>query len=191
MKKCFQVLFNRPLDFDDEVIYGFRVPCDDRALYLTNYCVEEVIGTWCFQQKHGGKIVDKTQWVDMCGRVYRSGAATRLYSYATAINTNTYFRIDEYWVEDDYDLTDAKITEQDYFNLRCEMKGDDYRTGCNGWLQVYQKVFSRYQRQLCAANQGLVKLNYDDQEDAVWMSDISKDEEFSVEEEGDLDELPF
>ena len=191
MKKCFQVLFNHPLQFEDEVIYGFRVPCDDRALYLTNYCVEEVIGKWCFQTKHGGKIEDKTKWVDMSGRVYRSGAATRLYSYAAAINTNTYFRIDEYWVEDDYDLTDAKITEQDYFNLRCEMEGDDYRTGYNGWLQVYQKVFSRYQRQLCAANQGLVKLNYDDQEDAVWMSKILKDEEFCVEKEGDLDELPF
>ena len=190
MKKCFQVLFNRPLEFEDEVIYGFRVPCDDRALYLTNYCVEEVIGKWCFE-RHGGKIVDKHKWVDMSGRVYRSGAATRLYSYTAAINTNTYFRIDEYWVEDDYDLTDAKITEQDYFNLRCEMEGDDYRTGYNGWLQVYQKVFSRYQRQLCAANQGLVKLNYDDQEDAVWMSKILKDEEFSVEKEGDLDELPF
>lgn len=51
---------------------------------------------------------------------------------SAAINTNTYFRIDEYWIEDDYDLTDAKITEQDYFNLRCEMEGDDYRTGGRG-----------------------------------------------------------
>ena len=59
MKKCFQVLFNRPLQFEDEVIYGFRVPCDERALHLTNYCVEEVIGKWCFQAKHCGKIVDK------------------------------------------------------------------------------------------------------------------------------------
>ncbi len=190
MKKVYQVLFNKPLQFDDEVIYGFRVPSDDRALYLMNYCIEEVIGKWCFQ-KQGGKIEDKTKWIDMSGRVYRSGAATRLYSYTAALNTNTYYRIDEYWVDDDYDLENAKISEQDYFNLRCEMEGQDYRTGYNGWLQVYQKVFSRYQRQLCAANQGLVKLDYDGQEDAVWMSQILVDEGHSVENEDYWDELPF
>ena len=167
MKKCFQVLFNRPLDFDDEVIYGFRVPCDDRALYLTNYCVEEVIGKWCFQTKHGGNIEDKTKWVDISGRVYRSGAATRLYSYTAALNTHTYFRIDEYWVEDNYDLTDAKITEQDYFNLLCEMQDQDFKTGCNGFLQVYQKIFSRYQRQLCIVDNGIKKLDYNEQMDVV------------------------
>lgn len=172
MKKCFQVLFNRPLQFEDEVIYGFRVPCDERALRLANYCVEEVIGKWCFISRHGGKIVDKTKWVDMSSRVYHSGAATRLYSYTAALNTNTYYRIDEYWVEDDYDLTDAKITEQDWFNLRCEMEGQDYRTGYNGWLQSYQKVFSRYQRQLCVSDNGIVKLDFDDQEDQIEMSKI-------------------
>ena len=170
MKKCFQVLFNRPLQFEDEVIYGFRVPCDERVLRLANYCVEEVIGKWCFLTKHGGKIQDKTKWVDMSGRVYRSGAATRLYSYTAALNTNTYYRIDEYWVDDDYNLEDAKITEQDWFNLRCEMEGQDYRTGCNGWLQSYQKVLSRYQRQLCVADNGIAKLDFDDQEDLMWMS---------------------
>lgn len=164
MKKCFQVLFNRPLQFEDEVIYGFRVPCDERALRLANYCVEEVIGKWCFLTKHGGKIQDKTKWVDMSGRVYRSGAATRLYSYTAALNTNTYYRIDEYWVDDDYNLEDAKITEQDWFNLRCEMEGQDYRTGYNGWLQSYQKVFSRYQRQLCASDNGIAKLDFVDLE---------------------------
>ena len=171
MKKCFQVLFNRPLQFDDEVIYGFRVPDDERALRLANYCVEEVIGKWCFLTKHGGEIVDKYKWVDMSGRVYRSGAATRLYSYTAALNSNTYFRVDEYWVDDDYDLTDAKITDvADYFNLRCEMEGQDYRTGYNRWLQSYQKVFSKYQRQLCVADDGIAKLDFDEQEDAVWMS---------------------
>ena len=164
MKKCFQVIFNRPLRFDDEVINGFRVPCDERAMHLVNYCVEEVIGKWCFLTKHGGKIVDKTKWVDMNGSVYRLGAATRLYSYTAALNTNTYYRIDEYWVEDDYDLTDAKITEQDWFNLRCEMEGQDYRTGYNGWFQTYQKVYSRYQRQLCVADNGIAKLDFDDLE---------------------------
>lgn len=172
-KKCFQILFNRPLEFNDEVIYGFRVPCDGRALHLMNYCVEEVIGKWCFQQRHSGKIEDKTKWVDMSGRVYRSGMATRLYSYAATLHTNTYYRIDEYWVDDDYDLGDAKITNaNDYFNLRCEMEGQDYRTGCNGWLQSYQKVFSRYQRQLCVSDNGIVKLDFDDQEDQIEMSKI-------------------
>ena len=164
MKKCFQVLFNRPLQFEDEVIYGFRVPCDERALRLANYCVEEVIGKWCFISRHGGKIVDKTKWVDMSGRVYHSGAATRLYSYTAALNTNTYFRVDEYWVDDDYNFEDANITEQDWFNLRCEMEGQDYRTGYNGWLQSFQKVFSRYQRQLCASDHGITKLDFVDLE---------------------------
>lgn len=164
MKKCFQVLFNRPLQFEDEVIYGFRVPCDERALRLANYCVEEVIGKWCFISRHGGKIVDKTMWVDMSGRVYHSGAATRLYSYTAALNTNSYFRVDEYWVDDDYNFEDANITEQDWFNLRCEMEGQDYRTGYNGWLQTYQKVYSRYQRQLCVADNGIAKLDFDDLE---------------------------
>ena len=103
----------------------------------------------------------------MSGRVYRSGAATRLYSYTAALNTNTYFRVDEYWVEDDYDLTDAKITEQDYFNLRCEMEGDDYRTGYNGWLQSYQKVYSRYQRQLCVSDNAIIKLDFYDLEESL------------------------
>ncbi|MBR0340106.1 MAG: hypothetical protein IIX40_07885 [Alistipes sp.] len=170
MKKCFQVLFNRPLQFEDEVIYGFRVPCDERALRLANYCVEEVIGKWCFISRHGGKIVDKTKWVDMSGRVYHSGAATRLYSYTASLNTNTYFRVDEYWVDDDYNFEDANITEQDWFNLRCEMEGQDYRTGYNGWLQSYQKVFSRYQRQLCVADNGITKLDFDVQEGLMWMS---------------------
>ena len=170
MKKCFQVLFNRPLQFEDEVIYGFRVPCDERALRLVNYCVEEVVGKWCFISRHGGKIVDKTKWADMSGRVYHSGAATRLYSYTASLNTNTYFRVDEYWVDDDYNFEDANITEQDWFNLRCEMEGQDYRTGYNGWLQSYQKVFSRYQRQLCASDNGITKLDFDVQEGLMWMS---------------------
>lgn len=174
MKKCFQILFNRPLEFEDEVIYGFRIPCDDRVLRIIDYCVEELIGKWCFQQKHGGKIEDISKWIDMSGRVYRSGDATRLYSYTAAINSHTYFRIDEYCVDDDYDLTDAKIDASDYFNLRCEMENQDYQTGCNRWLQVYHKLLSRHQRQLYATYNGLFKLDYDDQEDMVWMSKILK-----------------
>lgn len=176
MKKCFQVLFNKPLDFEDEVIYGFRVPCDERALHLMNYCIEELIGKWCFQKRHNGKLEGKTKWIDMSGRVYRSGDATRRYSYAAALNTNTYFRIDEYFVEDTYDLSDATISNAtDYFSLRCEMENQDYQTGYNGWLQVYQKLVSRHQRQLSATiSGGITKLDYDDQEDMVWMSKILK-----------------
>ena len=170
-KKCFQVLFNRPLQFEDEVIYGFRVPCDERALHLTNYCVEEVIGKWCFLTKHGGKIEDKTKWIDMSGRVYRSGVATRLYSYTAALYTNTYYRIDEYWVDDDYDLDDAKITDPtDYFNLRCIMEDEDYKTGYNGWLQVYQKLLKKFHRLLDVDDKGQDKLDYDEQERANRMS---------------------
>lgn len=175
MKKCFQILFNRPLEFEDEVIYGFRVPCDNRALRIIDYCVEELIGKWCFQQRHNGKLKDKEKWIDMSGKIYYSGVSTQLYSYHAAINTNTYFRIDEYLVDDDYDLWDAKITDAtDYFNLRCEMENQDYQREYNGWLQIYKKLSLRFQRLLRIANNGLSKLDYDEQEDMVWMSKILK-----------------
>ena len=166
MKKCFQVLFNRPLDFEDEVIYGFRVPCDGRAKLIVDYAVEELIGKWCFQQKHGGKLEDKEKWIDTNGKIYYSGEVIELYSYTAALNTHTYFRIDEYWVDDDYDLWDAKITDiQEYFHLRCLMEDQDYKTGYNGWLQVYQKLLSRYHTltQL-APSHNEMQLDYDEQE---------------------------
>lgn len=169
MKKCYQVLFNKPLEFEDGVIYGFRVSCNTNTKYIVEYAVEELIGKWCFQQKHGGKLIDKEKLIDRNGRVY-SSEALELYSYVAALNTHTYFRIDEYWVDDDYDLEDAYITEAtDYFNLRCQMEDQDYKTGYNGWLQVYQKLFSRYQRRHYVtdiANNGLDQLDYDEQENA-------------------------
>lgn len=171
MKRCFQVLFNHPLDFEDGVIYGYRVPCDDKAKYIMDYAVEELIGKWCFQQRHNGKFEDEKKWIDRSGRVFYSGEATELYSYIAALATHTYFRIDEYWVEDDYDLWDAMITDPlDYFNARCEMEDEDYKTGYNGWLQIYQKLFKRFQRLLDVANKGLNKLDYDEQEKANRMS---------------------
>ena len=40
MKKCFQVLFNRPLQSEDGVLYGVRVPYDEiRAKYLMDYAL--------------------------------------------------------------------------------------------------------------------------------------------------------
>lgn len=184
MKKCFQVLFNHPLEFEDEVIYGFRVPCVSRLRFIMEYAVEELIGKWCFLQKHGGKLETKSIWMDKNGRLYRSGKSTLLYSYTAALDTYTYFRIDEYWVDDDYDLEDAKITDAtDYFNLRCEMEDEDYKTGYNGWLQIYQKLFKRFQRLLDVANEGLDKLDYDEQERANRMS---KNEVFGVEKEAYL-----
>ncbi|MBR5493764.1 MAG: hypothetical protein IKV77_11670 [Alistipes sp.] len=130
MKKCFQVLFNRPLEFKDEVIYGFRVPYDEaKAKYLIDYAVD-LIGQWCFQQ-HGGKMED----------------FTRLYSYTATLDTRTYFRVDEWWLDDNYDIeNEVKITDlTEYFNTRCVLQEQDYKTGYNGWLQIYQKLLSRYQ----------------------------------------------
>ena len=171
MKRCFQVLFNRPLEFEDEVIYGFRVPCDGRAKLIFEYAVEELIGKWCFLQKHGGNLETKSIWMDKNGRLYRSGKSTLLYSYTAALDTYTYFRIDEYWVDDDYDLDDAKITDPtDYFNLRCIMEDEDYKTGYNGWLQVYQKLLKKFHRLLDVDDKGQDKLDYDEQERANRMS---------------------
>ena len=192
--KIFQVLFNRPLQYEDGVLYGVHVACDkDKAKRLMDYAVE-LIGQWCFTEKHGGKIIeDYTKWVDANGNIYRSGLSTRLYSYTAALSTRTYIRIDEWWVDDDYDLENGgEITSpSEYFNARCLLEEDDYKTGYNGWLQVYQKLLSRYNRltQLGRTNNEML-LNYDDQDDMMWMSQIFENKEVSIDEETVLDELP-
>ena len=196
MKKCFQVLFNRPLQYEDEVLYGVRVPYDkDKAKHLMEYAVEWLIAQWCFTQKHGGKIEDKTKWIDRDGNIYSSWASRQLYAYTAALATQTYFRIDEWWVDDECDLdNDVEITDQnEYFNTRCLLEEQDYKTGHNGFLQVYQKLVARYHTltQISSAHTDMDKLDYDDQEDAVWMSKILIDEECIVDNEGDLNELPF
>ena len=196
MKKCFQVLFNRSLQYEDEVLYGVRVPYDkDKAKRLMDYAVE-LIGQWCFTQKHGGKITeDFAKWIDANGNIYGARASRQLYAYTAALATQTYFRINEWWVDDDCDLeNDVKITDQnEYFNTRCLLEEQDYKTGYNGWLQIYQKLVARYHTltQISSANTDMDKLDYDDQEDAVWMSKIFIDEEYIVDNEGDLDELPL
>lgn len=196
MKKCFQVLFNHPLQYEDEVLYGVRVPYDkDKAKHLMEYAVEWLIAQWCFMQKHSGKIEDKTKWIDRDGNIYSSWASRQLYAYTAALATQTYFRIDEWWVDDECDLdNDVEITDQnEYFNTRCLLEEQDYKTGYNGFLQVYQKLVARYHTltQISSAHTDMDKLDYDDQEDAVWMSKILIDEECIVDNEEDLDELPF
>ena len=174
--KIFQVLFNRPLQYEDKVIYGVRVACDEgKAKRLLDYAVE-LIGQWCFTQKHGGEIIeDYTKWVDANGDIYRSGLSTRLYSYTAALATQTYFRIDEWWVDDDCDLeNDVEITDpNEYFNIRCILEEDDYKTGYNGWLQVYQKLLSKYHTltNISPAHTDMI-LDYDDLEETLWMSKI-------------------
>ena len=195
MKSCFQVLFSRPLKYEDGVIYGVRVACDEgKAKRLMDYAVE-LVGHWCFTQKHGGKITeDYTKWVDANGNIYRSGLSTRLYSYTATLATQTYFRVDEWQVDDDYDLENGgEITDpNEYFNTRCLLEEDDYKTGYNGWMQVYQKLVSRYHTltQISSTYTGIL-LNYDDQEDMLWMSKIFTEEGHSVENEDYLDELPL
>ena len=195
MKRVYQVLFSRPLQYKDGVIYGVRVACDEgKAKRLMDYAVE-LIGQWCFTQKHGGQITeDYTKWVDANGNIYRSGLSTRLYSYTATLATQTYFRVDEWQVDDDYDLENGgEITDpNEYFNTRCLLEEDDYKTGYNGWLQVYQKLVSRYHTltQISSTHTGML-LDFDDQDDMMRMSQILVDKEFSIEEKADLDELPF
>ena len=168
MKKCFQVLFNRPLEFEDKVIYGVRVACDkDKAKRLMDYAVE-IIGQWCFTQKHGGKITeDFTKWVDANGNIYEPRSSRKLYAYTAALATQTYFRIDEWMVDDNCDIeNEVEITDAtEYFNTRCVLEEDDYKTGYNGWLQVYQKLLSRYNRlTLLGQTNNEMLLDYDEQE---------------------------
>ena len=168
MRKCFQVLFNRPLQYEDEVLYGVRVPCDkDKAKHLMEYAVEWLIAKWCFTQKHGGKIEDFNKWVDRYGNIYEACVSRQLYAYTAALATQTYFRIDEWRVDDDRDLlNEVEITDpNEYFNTRCLLEEDDYKTGYNGWLQVYQKLLSRYNRltQISSTHTDML-LDYDEQE---------------------------
>ena len=198
MKKCFQVLFNRPLQLEDGVLYGVRVPYDElRAKYLMDYAVEVLIGQSCFTHNHGGQIKDKTKWIDTNGSIYYSGVSTRLYSYTAALDTCTFFRIDEWWVDDNCDLeNEVEITDQaEYFNTRCILEEQDYKTGYNGWLQVYQKLVARYQTQLSLAHLGMFKLDYEEQERMSIEAGkrgcpkLIRDEGVSVGKEEDYDEL--
>lgn len=167
--KIFQVLFNRPLQYEDGVLYGVRVACDkDKAKRLMDYAVE-LIGQWCFTQKHGGNITeDFTKWVDRDGNIYGARSSRQLYAYTAALATQTHFRIDEWWVDDNNcDIeSEVEITEPtEYFNTRCVLEEDDYKTGYNGWLQVYQKLLSRYHTltQLAPSHTDIL-LDYDEQE---------------------------
>ena len=166
MKKSFQVLFNHPLQFDDGVLWGVRLPYDERSKYIIDYAVD-LIGQWCLTQNHGGKIEGISKWTDRNGNIYNLGVSTRLYSYTAALDTNTYFRIDKWWVDEDCDLENGvEITDNnEYFNALSLLMEQDFKTGYNGWLQVYQKMVSRYQTltQISPAHTGML-LDYDEQE---------------------------
>ena len=176
MKKCLQLLFNHPLKFEDEVIFGFRIPFDDKRGYMFDYAVEEIIGKWCFCEHHKGKIIDTNKWVDQKGRIYHSGVGTRLYSYTAALDKKTYFRIDEYWVSDNIDLENGSMItdEKEYFRVLCLFQEQDYLTGYNGFLQCYQRLRSKYQTQIDLASMGLFELDYDEQEHPHWESGCPK-----------------
>ena len=168
MKRVYQVLFSRPLQYEDKVIYGMRVACDEgKAKRLTDYAVE-IIGQWCFIQKHGGEIVeDFTKWVDANGNIYKSRSSRQLYAYTAALATQTYFRIDEWMVDDNCDIeSEVEITDPtEYFHTLCVLQEDDFKTGYNGFLQVYQKLLSRYNRltQISSTHTDML-LDYDEQE---------------------------
>ena len=177
MTKCLQLLFNRPLQYEDGVIYGVRIPYKKyKAKHLMEYAVEWLIGKWCFEQRHGGKVEDINKWIDANGNIYNSWGSTRLYSYTAALATQTYFRIDEWMVDDNCDIEkEVEITDAtEYFNTRCLLEEQDYKTGYNGWLQVYQKLVAKYHTltQLGIVHTDMFKLDYDAQEDTMWMSKI-------------------
>lgn len=168
MKQVLQVLFSRPLQYEDGVIYGVRVPFDkDKAKHLMEYAVEWLIGKWCFVQRHGGKVESINKWIDRDGNIYGSRLSRQLYAYTAALATQTYFRIDEWRVDDDCDLqNEVEITDpNEYFNTRSVLEEDDYKTGYNGWLQIYQRLLSRYNRlTLLGQPNNEMQLDYGEQE---------------------------
>jgi hypothetical protein len=166
--KIYQVLFNRPLQYEDGVLYGVRVACDEvKAKRLMDYAVE-IIGQWCFIQKHGGKITEGfTKWVDANGNIYKSRSSRQLYAYTAALATQTYFRIDEWMVDDNCDIeNEVDITDPtEYFHTICVLQEDDFKTGYNGWLQIYQRLLSRYNRlTLLGQPNNEMQLDYGEQE---------------------------
>ena len=168
MKRVYQILFNHPLQYEDKVIYGVRVACEEgKAKRLMEYAVE-IIGQWCFTQKHGGEITeDFTKWVDANGNIYKSRSSRQLYAYTAALATQTYFRIDEWMVDDNCDIeNEVDITDPtEYFHTLCVLQEDDFKTGYNGWLQVYQRLLSRYNRlTLLGQTNNEMLLDYDEQE---------------------------
>ena len=168
MKQVLQVLFSRPLQYEDGVIYGVRVPFDkDKAKHLMEYAVEWLIGKWCFEQRHGGKVESINKWIDRDGNIYESWASRGLYAYTAALATQTYFRIDEWQVDDNCDIeNEVEITDpNEYFNIRCLLEEDDYKTGYNGWLQIYQRLLSRYNTlTLLSPTNSEMPLDYGEQE---------------------------
>ena len=168
MKKCFQVLFSRPLQYEGGVLYGVRVPYDKvKAKHLMEYAVEWLIGKWSFEQRHGGKVEDFTKWIDRDGNIYGSRSSRKLYAYTAALSTRTFVRIDEWRVDDDCDIeNEVDITDPtEYFHTLCVLQEDDFKTGYNGFLQVYQKLLSRYQTltQISSTHTDML-LDYDEQE---------------------------
>ena len=64
-------------------------------------------------------------------------------------------------IESEVEITDPT----EYFNTRCVLEEDDYKTGYNGWLQVYQLLLSRYQTLTqISSNHTDMLLDYDEQE---------------------------
>ena len=64
-----------------------------------------------------------------------------------------------------------EITDpNEYFNTRCILEEDDYKTGYNRWLRVYQKLLSRYRTltQISSTHTDML-LDYDEQE--MWGED--------------------
>jgi hypothetical protein len=168
MKRVYQILFNRPLQYENKVIYGVRVPYDkDKAKHLMEYAVEWLIAKWCFTKKHGGKIEDFNKWIDRDGNIYEPRSSRQLYAYTAALATQTYFRIDEWMVDDNCDIeNEVDITDPaEYFHTLCVLQEDDFKTGYNGWLQIYQRLLSRYNRlTLLGQPNNEMQLDYGEQE---------------------------
>ena len=75
-------------------------------------------------------------------------------------------------VDDDRDLENEVeiIDPTEYFNTRCLLEEQDYKTGYNGWSQVYRKLLSRYSTltQLAPSHTDML-LDYDELE--MWGED--------------------
>ena len=64
-------------------------------------------------------------------------------------------------IENEVDITDPT----EYFHTLCVLQEDDFKTGYNGFLQVYQKLLSRYNRlTLLGQTNNEMLLDYDEQE---------------------------
>ena len=204
---CYQVLFNKPLLMSkDKYIYGFRMKVSEHfsEKRLLRYIIEAIFGKCLFKMIHEGSFEgeDDKIWIDKEGNEYKGySIQTRLYSYDATVENMMNYRCDLIYApcegenEEHYWIT----APDEYFKEKAKWDEDDHKQGKNQWMENYYRIRARWKILSTTTMNRSENLDYDIQEliKEDWRDvktgcpKLVRDEEFSVEEEGDLNEFPF